>query len=64
VALKLLYLVVRQLLAWARLSRHDEVGKDIEILGVDTVVNTPFASAVLGGRVGPSRGDERHSAGA
>ena len=31
-ALKLIYIVVRQLLVWARLSRRAEAGKDIEIL--------------------------------
>ena len=33
-ALKLIYIVVRQLLAWARLSRHTEASKDAEILVV------------------------------
>jgi putative transposase len=32
VALKLIYLVVRNLLAWARLSRQDSVAKNVEIL--------------------------------
>jgi putative transposase len=32
VALKLIYLVVRQLLAWVCLSRHDTAAKDVEIL--------------------------------
>jgi len=32
VALKLIYLVVRYLLAWARLSRRDVMAKDVEIL--------------------------------
>ena len=30
-ALKLIYIVVRQLLAWARLSRRAGAGKDVEI---------------------------------
>jgi hypothetical protein len=32
VALKLIYLVVRNLVGWARLSRRDAVAKDVEIL--------------------------------
>jgi hypothetical protein len=32
VALKLIHIVVRQLLAWARLSRRTEASKDVEIL--------------------------------
>jgi hypothetical protein len=32
VALKLIYLVVRNLLAWARLSRQDAAAKNVEIL--------------------------------
>lgn len=31
-ALKLIYLVVRYLLGWSRLSRQDERAKDVEIL--------------------------------
>ena len=44
-ALKLIYLVVRNLLAWARLSRQNAAAKNVEILRLRT--NRPCRSTVI-----------------